>query len=365
VRATTHALPDAEAIRAFSVGERHGDFYPRYGHSNGTLWESLVAEAEHAQGAVAFASGMAAMHAAISALVRAGDRVLIQEQVYGGTEALALHELPRCGVDVLRFDALDREALARGLAAAPKVVVLETPINPTLRLIDLREAATLCRAAGAVSVVDGTFAPPPIQRPLDLGIDLVVHSATKFYGGHSDVMAGVVAGGASHLQEIVKLRSRTGAILAPDPAWLLCRSFPTLELRVLEQQRNAAAVASSLDALRARDERIVAVSYPGLPSHADHALAQRQMRGGGALVTITVAGGLEGARRTFDRLRHVAKGPSLGGTEALASLPRFTTHARVPPEVLARNGIHDGMLRLSIGLGDPALVTKDIQQALE
>lgn len=364
VRATTHALPDAESIRAHSTGERSGDFYPRYGHGNGMLWESLVAAEERAEGAVAFGSGMAAVHAAIWAHLRAGDRVLVQEQVYGGTEGLVLHEFPRSGLVVDRFDALAPGALEAGLAKRPKLVMLESPINPTLRLVDLAAAAKACRAAGAISVVDGTFAPPPLQHALALGIDLVVHSATKYYGGHSDVMAGVVAGSHALLANVVSYRARTGAILAPDLAWLLCRSHPTLHLRVEQQVRNAERLATALTELAGQKGKLAAVAYPGLPSHPDHALCARQMRGGGALVTITVAGGLEGARRTFDRFRVIARGPSLGGVESLGSIPRFTTHARVPPEVLARNGIADGMIRISVGLEAPDHLVADVVQAL-
>ena len=364
VRATTHALADAEAIRAHSAGEKHGDFYPRYGHSNGVLWESLVATEEGAEGAVAFGSGMAAVHAAIWAHLRSGDRILVQEQVYGGTESLVLHEFPRCGVLVDRFDAHAPGALERGLEQRPKLVMLESPINPTLRLVDLAAAAAACRKAGAISVVDGTFAPPPLQQALALGIDLVVHSATKYYGGHSDVMAGVVAGSHALLGHLATYRARTGAILAPDLAWLLCRSHPTLRLRVEHQVRSAERLALGLQVLTGAGGKLVAVAYPGLVSHPDHALCLRQMRGGGALVTITVHGGLEAARRVFDGLQVIARGPSLGGVESLASIPRFTTHARVPQEVLRRNGIADGMIRISVGLEEPERLVADVAQSL-
>ena len=364
VRATSHAMPDAETILAYSSGSKSGDFYPRYGHSNGISWESLVATQERAEGAVAFGSGMAAVHAAMWAHLRAGDRILVQEQVYGGTEGIVLHELPRCGVVVDRFDALLAGALERGLEKRPKLVMLESPINPTLRLVDLAAAALACKKAGAISVVDGTFAPPPLQHALELGIDLVVHSATKYYGGHSDVMAGVVAGRHALLAEVARYRGRTGAILAPDLAWLLCRSHPTLKLRVDAQVKNAEQLARALEAQMRQDSRLRAVAYPGLPSHPDHALCKRQMRGGGALVTITVAGGLEAARRTFDRFLVIARGPSLGGVESLGSIPRFTTHARVPPEVLVRNGIDDGMIRISVGLEEPERLLGDVLQAL-
>ena len=363
-RATAHALASAEAVRAHSAGEVYGDFYPRLGHANGWQWECLVAAAERSEGAVAFASGMAAMHAAVLGHCGAKDRVLVAEQIYGGTEGLVTKDLPRFGVEVERFDALDPGALARGLERPARLVLLETPINPTLRIVDLVAAAALCRKAGALLVVDGTFAPPPVQFACGLGADLVVHSATKFYGGHTDVMAGVVAGTHAALAAVVAFRTRSGGVLAADPAWLLCRSMATHALRVERQQQNARICAEALAAGAGKGAPIEAVSYPGLAAHPDHALAARQMHGGGGLVTVTVRGGLEGARATFERLRRIARAPSLGGVESVASIPRFTTHARVEPAVLRRNGIADGMLRLSIGVGDPELVIQDLRQAV-
>lgn len=362
-RSTAFAQRDADAVRALGAAERADDFYQRLGHGNGRQFESLVATLEDADGAVAFASGMAAMTGAILAQVRSGDRVLVSREIYGGTEAFATHDLPRFGVQVDRFSALDLDDLGRALERPARLVVLESPINPTLRIVDLRAVASLCREAGAVTILDGTFAPPPIQRALALGIDLVVHSATKFFGGHSDVLAGVVAGPHALLQSIEAFRRRSGAVLAPDPAWLLCRSFATLGLRLESQQRSALELAMALREDVARG-KLASVSYPGLPEHRDHGLVQRQMQGGGTMLALEVRGGLAGARAAFDRLQLVARAPSLGGVESLASLPAYTTHAALSPEQRRAAGIPDGLLRISVGIEGTAAILHDLRQAL-
>jgi len=362
-RASTAAQPDAETIRALGAGQKSGDFYQRLGHPNGRQFESLVAELEGADGAVAFASGMAAMTAAILAQVRAGDRVLVAEEIYGGTSAFATTDLVRFGIAVARFSALDRRSLAALLRQPAALVVFETPVNPTLRVVDVAAVVAAARAAGARTVLDGTFAPPPIQRGLELGVDLVVHSATKFFGGHSDVLAGVVAGRHELLGPIELFRRRTGGVLAPDPAWLLCRSWPTLQLRVQCQQQTALELAQAL-LLESQAGRLLAVGYPGLADHPDHAVVRRQMHGGGCMVSFEVPGGLERARAVFDRFRLIARAASLGGVESLASLPAFTTHAALTPEQRRQAGIPDGLIRIAVGLEAAAALAADVQQAL-
>jgi cystathionine beta-lyase/cystathionine gamma-synthase len=363
VRSTTAGQPDAEALRALGAGERPGEFYQRVGHANARAWESLVAAHEGADGAVAFASGMAAISGALCALLRAGDRVLLAEEIYGGTSGFALHDLVRFGVAVDRFSALDLAGLRTALQQPARFVVFESPINPTLRVADVRAIASLAREHGAVTLFDGTFAPPPVQRALDLGVDLVVHSATKFYGGHSDVLAGVVAGSHALLGPIEGWRRRSGAMLAPDPAWLLLRSWPTLPLRLAAQQAAALQLAAALrDDVRAG--RVLAVHYPGLPEHPDRALVEAQMHGGGCVVSLELPGGLTGARRVFDRLRHIARAPSLGGVESLATLPAFTTHAALSPEQRARAGIPEGLMRIAVGLEGADVLLADVREAL-
>jgi methionine-gamma-lyase len=297
------------------------------------------------------------------ALVAAGDTVLVAEEIYGGTSAFANHDLARFGVRVERFSALDLGSLRAALALRPALVVLETPINPTLRVVDLQAVVELCRAAAARTILDGTFAPPPLQRALPLGIDLVVHSATKFFGGHSDVLAGVVAGRHELMVAIEAFRRRTGGTLAPDAAWLLCRSWPTLQLRLGAQQAAAAAIAGGLRREQAAG-RLVAVAYPGLEDHPDRAVVARQMTGGGCMVSFEVPGGLAAARAVYDRFDVIARAASLGGVESLASLPAYTTHAALSPEQRARAGIPDGLIRIAVGLEGAAVILADIRRAL-
>lgn len=365
VRATAHAMELAEQIGQYGRGERHGEFYQRLGHRNGVQFEAQAATREGAQGAVAFSSGMAAMTAAILSHCGAGDRILVASQVYGGTEMLCREDLPRFGVLVERFDALELATLQAALAEPAALVVLETPINPTLRIVDLAATAAVCEQTGVPLILDGTFAPAPIQRALDFGVDLLVHSATKYYGGHSDALAGFVAGSHERLAAVVGFRTRSGAVLAPDVAWLLCRSMPTLDLRLSAQQASALRLAETLQAAVPGLDRLSEVWHPGLPGHPDHALAAAQMRGGPCLVSLVVAGGIEAACQVFERLRRIARAPSLGGVESVASLPGLTTHAGLSDEERLAAGIPAGILRISVGVEDTADLTEDLIQALD
>lgn len=362
-RSSTSAQPDAETLRALGGAEKSGDFYQRLGSRNGRAFEALVASLEGAEGAVSFASGMGAMSGALGALLSQGDRAVVAAQVYGGTSAFVTQDLPRFGVEVDRFSSVDLDTLRAQLQRPAKLVVFESPINPTLRVVDIAAVVALAREAGAVTVFDGTFSPPPIQRVLDLGVDLVVHSATKFFGGHSDVLAGVVAGRHEHLGPIEEWRRRTGGTLAPDSAWLLQRSWPTLALRIEAQQANALAVARGL-----REDMagglVVAVSYPGLDGHPDQEIVERQMNGGGAVLSLELDGGLDRVLPALDRLRVIARGASLGGVETLATVPAYTTHAACTPAQLEAAGISAGLMRVAVGLEPTEVLLEDLRQAI-
>lgn len=362
-RSSTAAQPDAETLRAVGHGESAGEFYQRLGHPNLRAFEGLVAELEGTDGAVGFSSGMAAISAAMATHLSAGDRVLVADQIYGGTDAFSTADLPRFGVEVERFSSLDLDGLRAALRRPAKMVCFESPINPTLRLCDVAAITALARDAGALTLFDSTFAPPPIQRARELGVDLVAHSATKFFGGHSDVLAGVVAGRHELLAPIEGYRRRTGGVLAPDPAWLLQRSWPTLQLRLDAQQRTARAIAEGLVALRERGA-VAAVTWPGLPDHPDRELFERQMSGGGALVAVELTGGLPRARAVLDGLRTIARAASLGGVETLATVPAFTTHAALSEEQRRRAGIPDGLLRIAVGLEDADVLLDDLSRAI-
>lgn len=356
-RATTFAYASADQLRAVGAGEADGEFYPRYGHPAARAFESAVAELEAADGAVSFASGMATIHALFCAPLGAGA-VVVARDVYGGTSALVEEDLPRFGIEVRRFDPFLAGDLERVLDDGVRLVHVETPTNPVCRVVDVARTAAAAHACGALLSVDATFAPPPLQRVADHGADLVVHSATKFLGGHSDALGGVVAGAHAHLEPLEGFRRRTGGVLAPDTAWLLARSLKTLPLRVRAATDSAARLARFLEG------RGLRVSYPGLPGHPDHELAQRQMTRPGSLLAFEVQGGLAGAARVYDRLEVIARAVSLGGTETTALLPVHTSHAMVPADDRRRAGIGDGLIRLSVGLEPCDVLERDLAQAL-
>lgn len=362
-RATTFAYASAEALRAVGTGEHPGDFYPRYGHPASRLFEQKVATLEEADGAVSFASGMAAIHAIFCGLLGGGDTIAVSRFVYGGVEALVSDDLARFGIEVRRFDPFDDAATRRAIDGA-RLVHIETPTNPLCRVIDLPRIADIAHRAGAWVSVDATFLPPPFQRPLALGADLVMHSATKILGGHSDVLAGVVSSRHELLERIEAFRRRTGAILAPDAAWLLARSIATLELRTRQTSENAAKLARFLDSLRAQGRHVAQVHYPGLPHHPDHAVAARTLQTFGFMLAFEVTGGLAAAVRVYDRLRVIARAVSLGGVESLASIPLHTSHAMMPPEERRRAGVADGLIRLSVGIEPYDSLEQDLAQAL-
>lgn len=363
IRSSTWQVADTEAARELGERRRHDGFYARYGHPNGARFEAGVARLEGADGAVAFASGMAAIHAVFCALVGSGDRVLVAERVYGGTEGLCARDLTRFGIHVERFDALDPASLRDALRTPARLVWIESPVNPTIRLVDLPALAQIARDAGAISACDATFAPPPLQRTLEAGIDLVIHSATKFLGGHSDVLAGVVAGGHELLGRIEGFRVRTGAILGADAAWLLERSLQTHRLRVTAQAAAAERIARELAGDVGLDRPIRAVLHPSLPDHPDHALMRSTGVTGCPVLALEMAGGLTGAARFHDALQLVVRAPSLGGVESLVSLPVLSSHAHVAAAERARLGVADGLVRISVGLEGVEQIVEDLRRA--
>jgi cystathionine beta-lyase/cystathionine gamma-synthase len=352
-RATTFAHESAEALRAVGAGEREGEFYPRYGHPAARAFESAVAEAEGTDGAVSFASGMAALHALFCAPLGEGV-IAVARDVYGGTSALLGKDLPRFGIRVVRFDPFgDAE-----IEGPVRLVHVETPTNPLCRVVDVERIARVAHAKGALLTVDATFAPPPLQKVAALGADLVMHSATKYLGGHSDAIGGVLGGRHEQLAAIEGFRRRTGGILAPDTAWLLARSMKTLPLRARAQAETAGLLARFLVGKVAR------VHYPGLESHRDFAVAKRQMESPGAMLAFEVEGGLAQAARVYDRFRVIGRAVSLGGVETIASLPVHTSHAMVPPSDRARMGVGDGLIRLSVGLEPYEALAGDLERAI-
>lgn len=357
---TTFAFASTADLLDVVDGKRAGALYTRYG-LNPSIFalEETLAGLEGAEAAWAFCSGMAAETALF--LTHGRDGIVCIGDAYGGTLELLAAQLPLLGIKTHLILGNELDRLDELLAGGARLVFFETPTNPSMELFDIRAIAAKAHAHGARVAVDNTFASPVNQRPLELGADFVVHSATKYLGGHSDLTAGAIMGSKELLLPIWNWRKNLGSMIAPETASLLARSLRTLVVRVRQQNASAQAVAEAM----ARHPKVERVLYPGLPDFAGHALAKAQMHGFGGMLTIEVAGGGEEATRVADRLRLFALAPSLGGAESLVTQPCTTTHHGLTPEERARRGISDAMLRLSIGLEDAADLIADLEQALQ
>jgi cystathionine beta-lyase/cystathionine gamma-synthase len=357
----TFVFNSARDVERYQEGTLPAFLYSRYENPTVGAIEEKLAVLDGAEMALVFSSGMAATSTALMSLVSAGDEVVCASAIYGGTFHLIEHFLTRFGVS-RRFVSLD-ELASPGSVIGPKtrLVWFESPINPTLRCVDVRAVAAACRKAGVLSGIDNTFASPVNQQPLALGVDLAMQSATKYLNGHSDVTGGVLAGSRALLEPIGKIRRLLGGVMDPQPAYALGRGLKTLPLRVARHNANALAVAQFLEGHPAVER----VYYPGLSSHPDHEIARRQMSGFGGVVCVDVKGGQDAAYRTFDRLNVIQRAASLGGVESLCSLPILTSQYGLTDDELAKAGVTRGMMRLSIGLEDPEDLIGDLEQALE
>jgi cystathionine gamma-synthase len=342
-------------------GRTEGNLYTRYG-LNPTVrsLEKKLADLENGEAALAFGSGMAAEAATFFAHAKAGDHIACIGDVYGGTYELLSANLPEVGIETTFLLADEAGDLPSALADRTRIVFFETPTNPALDVIDVRAVAEVARAAGALTVVDNTFATPVNQTPLDLGADLVVHSATKYLGGHSDLTGGAVIGNAELLAPISMWRKNLGQMIAPEVAFLLARSIRTLVVRVRAQNATAQAVAEFLRG----HPRVARVNYPGSDAPADPEVARKQMRGFGGMLSFVYDGDTLQTAAVVDRLRVFSIAASLGGVESLVTQPITTTHHGMAPEERARRGIVDGMVRVSCGLEDTEDLIADLEQAL-
>ncbi len=345
-----------------SPGVHKGYEYSRTQNPTRMAWERCLADLENGTRGFAFASGMAAT-ATVLELLDAGSHVVAMDDLYGGTGRLFNRVRTRsAGLRVTYADLSREGALEEALAADTRMVWIETPTNPMLKLVDLEATVALARQRGALVVVDNTFASPWGQRPLDYGADIVVHSATKYLGGHSDVVGGVVAVRDEALGEkLAFLQNSVGAIAGPFDSFLALRGVKTLALRMERHSANGLAIARRLQG-RPGVERVI---YPWLESHPQHALARRQMAGGGGIVSFVIEGGLAAARAFLEHTRVFSLAESLGGVESLVNHPAIMTHASVPPETRQRLGISDALIRLSVGIEDEADLVADLEQALE
>ena len=356
---TTFAFKTTEALLSVIEGTHEGNLYTRYG-MNPTLraLETMLAALEGAEQAWAFSSGMAALSAVFLAHGQQG--IVCVGDCYGGTLELMQTQLPSLGIKTHTLLSSEGDRLASILKAGIGLLFFESPSNPTLDIVDIRAMADLAHAHGAKVVIDSTFATPVNQQPLSLGADLVVHSATKYLGGHSDLTAGAVMGSTAMLKPIAPWRKNLGTAIAPVTAALLARSLRTLPLRVRQQNASAGRIAQFLEG----HPQVTRVYYPGLPSHPGHDLACRQMQGFGGMLALDIAGQREDATRVAEKLNLFLLAPSLGGTESLVTQPCTTSHHDVDPAERLRRGIGDTMLRLSVGIEDVDDLLADLEQAL-
>lgn len=335
-------------------------FYTRYGNPTYTAAEAAIAELEGADGALLFASGMAAITTSIFSLLKNGDHMVAQRDVYGGASKFLGAWLPRFGIETTFVDTNDLNQHADAMRPNTKLLYLESPTNPTLRIVDLKKMAALAKQHGIPTLVDGTFATPINQRPADLGVDLVMHSGTKYLGGHSDLICGVVAGHRELIKKIHETRTTLGGILDPHAAWLLLRGIKTLAVRVQRQNESALRVARFL----AQHPKVRQVNYPFLEDHPQRALAMEQMRGGGGMLSFEVDGTGEDARRVTEALHLFTLAPSLGGVDSLVSIPVLTSHAMIPAEQRQKMGIREQLIRLSVGVENVDDLIADLERAL-
>jgi methionine-gamma-lyase len=359
VRTSNFNFASTAELKRFAEGKSKAYLYTRYGNPTLAVVERKIADMENAEAALVTASGMAAISSALLTVLKSGDELIATRQLYGGSFRLFRDTLPRLGIRTHHVEA-DLAGVDSLVNEKTRALYVESPTNPILRLVDLKKAVGLARKHKLVSLIDSTFGSPVLQKPLEMGFDLVLHSATKYLGGHSDIVAGAVAGSRAWVERVRETMIYLGGSMDPDPAYLLIRGLKTLEVRVRRQCDSAMTVARFLD----RHPKVACVHYPGLPSHPDHRLARRQMRGFGGMLAFDPKGGLAAARRFCDRTRIFLLAASLGGVESLIVLPIYTSHYRMSAAELAAAGVEPGTVRVSVGLEDPADLVEDLRQAL-
>jgi len=355
--ATFEAADVEEQIRLEAEGDT---FYTRYGNPTLTAVERTLAALEGTESALVFGSGMSAITTTLLSFLGNGDHAVFQREVYGGTFRFAREVLPRFGVEVSFVDCAETEGFRQALRDNTRLVYLESPTNPTLKLVDLSAVAAIARSRGVKTFIDSTFATPFNTRPGDYGIDGILHSATKYLGGHCDLLGGALAGSREIVRDVRSYLKVLGGILDPHAAYLLLRGIKTLGVRMDRHNRSALAVARAFGG----HARVRSVFYPMLESHSQHELARRQMQGGGGVVSLELQGTLETAKRFVNRLELFRIAPSLGGVESLVSIPCLTSHAMLSREEREQAGIRDSLVRLALGIEDAEDLIADIANAL-
>jgi cystathionine beta-lyase/cystathionine gamma-synthase len=336
-------------------------YYTRYGNPTNSVAERTVAALEGVDAALTFSSGMGAITTTIMALLKGGDHIVAQRDVYGGTHKFLSQWLPKFGVETTFVDTTDYQQHEQAIRPNTKLLYVESPTNPSIRVVDLQRIASLAKQQGLISMIDSTFGTPINQRPAEYGLDLIMHSGTKYLGGHTDLICGVVAGRKELIERILATRTTIGNCMDPHASWMLVRGMKTLAVRVARQNENALRVAEFLE----QHSKVRQVHYPFLKSHAQHALALSQMSGGGGMVTFEVEGTGEDARRVSEALRLFTLAPSLGGVESLVCIPVLTSHLSVPEEERRKMGVTEQMIRLSVGIESAHDLVADLENALK
>jgi methionine-gamma-lyase len=359
---STFVFKDAEQGAARFGGKEEGYIYTRLVPNTPThkVFIEKISALEGGETGQSFSSGMAAETAVVLSHLKKGDHILSTDVVYGCTYDLFSSILTKFGIEVSFVDTSDLEKVKSGIRKNTKLVFLETPANPTMTICDIEEICKIARGAGALSVVDNTFATPYFQKPLQLGSDIVLHSCTKYIGGHGDLVGGVVIGKKDIIKKMVPVIHVTGGTMGPHEAWLCIRGLKTLHLRMEKHASNAMEVAKFLES----HPKIEWIRYPGLPSHPQHEIAKKQMSGFGGMISFGIKGGVEAGRKLMNNVRLCSLAVSLGCVDSLIQHPASMTHAVIPREVRMKTGITDDLVRLSVGIEDVEDIIEDLDQAL-
>jgi len=358
-RTSNFTFSSSEEMKEWAEGKNAAYIYTRYGNPTLSVAEGKIAALEGAEAAVVTASGMAAISSALLGALKQGDELISTAQLYGGSFRLMRDVFPDMGITVRHVDT-SLEGIESLVTPHSKVLYIETPTNPTLRLVNLEQAIAFAKKHKLTAIIDNTFASPALQKPIPMGFDMVVHSATKYLGGHSDIIAGAAAGSRRWMDRVRHMVIYLGGSMDPGAAFLLIRGMKTMGVRIERQCANAMAVARFL----AKHPGVARVHYPGLKTHPDHALAKKQMKAFGSMLAFDLKGGLPAARRFCDRVRLFLLAASLGGVESLVVLPIYSSHYNMSGKELALAGVTPGTVRVSVGLEDAADLIADLKQAL-
>jgi len=356
----TFAYEDIDEWYEVAKGNQKGDIYSRNTNPTVQVLEEKIRILERAEAATSFSTGMAAISNTLFALLKPGDRVVSIKDTYGGTSRIFLEYLPKINVEVTLCETTDHSQIEEEIAKGCDLVYLETPTNPTLKVIDLERIAKAAKKADAIVVADNTFGTPINQNPLELGADLILHSATKFLNGHSDAMCGLLCGSADLIREVFRYREINGASLHPDTAYMVIRGMKTLELRVQRQNQNAMEIATFLE----EHPKVSEVFYPGLESHPGHDIAKKQMRGYGGVLSFSLKGDYESVKTLLHNLSFVHLAASLGSVSSLAGPPRTTSHVELTTEQRKQLGISETLIRYSVGIENSDDLIDDLKSAL-